>query len=70
MDGNDMPSTNEESIKRLEILGEIDPNCKTCKSIFYPSYEKGIFTVFAPRHKASKNCQSGKRPHCTCDCCF
>lgn len=25
---------------------------------------------FAPSHAASPRCQSGKRPHCTCDTCF
>jgi hypothetical protein len=25
---------------------------------------------FAPRHKASDYCMSGRRPHCTCDTCF
>ncbi len=23
-----------------------------------------------PRHTASELCESGKRPHCTCDTCF
>jgi hypothetical protein len=23
-----------------------------------------------PSHTASPNCESGKRPHCTCDVCF
>lgn len=23
-----------------------------------------------PRHAASERCESGKRPHCTCDTCF
>lgn len=23
-----------------------------------------------PRHTASERCESGKRPHCTCDTCF
>lgn len=23
-----------------------------------------------PPHTPSKNCESGKRPHCTCDICF
>ncbi len=62
--------TIEERIKRLEQLEEINPYCKTCKKIFYPEYEKGNFTVFAPRHKPSPRCRSGKHPHCTCDTCF
>lgn len=23
-----------------------------------------------PSHTASENCESGKRPHCTCDTCY
>lgn len=26
--------------------------------------------AFAPSHDASTRCQSGGRPHCTCDACF
>ncbi len=26
--------------------------------------------AFAPSHDASGRCESGKRPHCTCDRCF
>ncbi len=25
---------------------------------------------FCPYHDASPRCESGKRPHCTCDVCF
>lgn len=25
---------------------------------------------FGPSHAPISNCQSGKRPHCTCDWCF
>jgi len=25
---------------------------------------------FGPPHKPSSNCESGKKPHCTCDACF
>lgn len=25
---------------------------------------------FGPPHTASRNCESGKRDHCTCDVCF
>ncbi len=56
----------------LEEKGEINPNCKTCQSIYYPHLKDGkdIWSIFAPRHKPSNMCQSGKRPHCTCDTCF
>lgn len=59
-------------VKNLESRGELDPNCKFCKDHFYSRIEKGelISNIFAPRHKASLNCRSGKHSHCTCDCCF
>lgn len=59
-------------IKRLEREGEIDPFCKMCIRVFYPQLMEGkrISDIFAPGHKASKRCESDKRPHCTCDTCF
>jgi hypothetical protein len=62
----------EARIKHLENLGEIDSNCKMCQEIFYPAIKAGkmISNVFAPRHKASPRCESGKYAHCTCDTCF
>lgn len=27
-------------------------------------------TTMFPSHQASERCESGKRPHCTCDTCF
>jgi len=42
-------------------VGTRAPGCKTCDD---PTYEMG------PDHTASQNCESGKRPHCTCDTCF
>lgn len=67
---NPLVETIGEFISRLEQLEELDPNCKTCKKIFYPEYLKGNRNIFAPRHKASDRCRSGKNPHCTCDTCF
>ena len=69
--------TRKENIKDLENNGELDPSCKTCLEIFYPFYkdwwDENIYNLpwpFAPRHKPSYKCESGKRPHCTCDVCF
>ena len=67
--------TNKELITKLEGDGELDPNCRMCKEIFYPYYEnlkpdEFIVAPFAPRHKAMITCRSGKHPHCTCDTCF
>ena len=65
-----LQETSEERIARLEQLGYLDPNCKTCVEIFYPAYKHGYMIVFTPSHKPSRRCESGKRPHCTCDVCF
>lgn len=65
------PLTNQY-IKALEMKGLIDPTCKTCEDEFYPKLKEGtkLMDIFAPRHKASESCRSGKHPHCTCDTCF
>lgn len=59
-------------IEDLETKGYIDPDCRMCNEVFYPQLIEGkTFTeIFAPRHKASGYCRSGKYPHCTCDTCF
>lgn len=59
--------TEQERNARLERLGVMDPNCPSCK----PFYEAASpLDVMMPRHKASDRCESGKRPHCSCDACF
>ena len=58
--------TREQKIARLEAQGRLDPNCAGCKEF----YEHPNVDPFAPNHKASDYCESGKRPHCTCDICF
>lgn len=62
--------TDEQFIARLEASGDLDPSCPSCQTHFYPRYRSGKRDVFAPRHKASARCESGKYPHCTCDTCF
>lgn len=32
--------------------------------------ERRVTDPHGPRHLASSRCQSGKRPHCTCDTCY
>ena len=32
--------------------------------------EKAKKRSWFPQHKASRNCESGSEPHCTCDMCF
>ena len=59
-------------ITQFEKEGELDPNCRTCVEQFYSKLVSGIkfSDIFAPRHKASKRCESGKHNHCSCDVCF
>lgn len=54
----------KEMIAHMEKLGHIDPNCEKCKEFYRDP------NAFSPSHKASERCESGKRPHCTCDTCF
>jgi hypothetical protein len=53
--------------KQLTIDGRAIPldrvECKTCAVL----EQRGSF---GPKHDASPRCESGKRPHCTCDTCF
>jgi hypothetical protein len=60
--------TREQAIARWEASGYLDPSCRGCEQ-FYLSPKKP-FDVFAPGHMASRSCESGKHPHCTCDVCF
>ena len=64
----------EEHIKRLEADERLDPDCRICQDVFYPYYRErwmpGSVGPFAPPHLASLRCESGQRPHCTCDTCF
>lgn len=56
-----------EVITRMMSRGDLDPDCPGCQSR-YAAEDPTM--VFAPHHKASDRCQSGKRNHCTCDTCF
>lgn len=38
------------------------PGCKYC--------EENKFSRDMPEHDASPDCESGKKPHCTCDSCY
>lgn len=59
--------TKDEQIVRLEHSGQIVKDCPGCER-FYKA--ENPVDVMAPRHKASSRCESGSRPHCTCDRCF
>lgn len=66
-----MNETPAQQIARWERDGYADKDCPGCCE-FYAAVEKGKLPadVFAPSHKARPRCESGKRPHCTCDTCF
>lgn len=57
---------------KLEEKGLIDRDCPSCQRDFIPRLKAGasFSDIFAPNHKASERCKSGRRPHCTCDTCF
>lgn len=59
--------TKEKALARLEKTGQLVPNCSGCM-VWYESADP-VF-VLAPPHKNSSFCESGRRPHCTCDSCF
>ena len=64
--------TVDERIAYWESLGALDVECPTCQREFLPKVKAGVLlsNIFAPHHAASRGCESGKRPHCTCDVCF
>jgi hypothetical protein len=59
--------TRDETIARMERDGMLDPTCPGCRERYEAA---NPLDVFAPRHKASANCESGKRAHCSCDRCW
>ena len=68
MNDAELKTKREEMIKRWESEGRLSPTCPGCKEFYdYPGLP---IDVFAPSHKPSGGCESGKRPHCTCDYCF
>ena len=54
-------------IARGEREGWLVPGCPGCVERYQAP---DPLKVFGPHHKASARCESGKRPHCTCDTCF
>lgn len=50
----------QAEVKRRWIV--MDEGCPTCAELAAGS--------FGPSHDPSPRCESGKRPHCTCDVCF
>jgi hypothetical protein len=48
-----------EALRKRVVMEE---GCPTCAELARGS--------FGPFHDPSPRCESGKRPHCTCDICF
>lgn len=65
--GANVPLDRFQIIARMEANGDLAPTCLACRE-FYETPDPR--DTFAPRHKASVLCQSGRRPHCSCDTCF
>lgn len=65
------PETPIDALARWEREGFAAPACEGCREV-YNAVAQGQHPsrVFAPRHKPSDRCESGKRPHCACDTCF
>jgi ribosomal protein S12 methylthiotransferase accessory factor YcaO len=51
-----------EEAARMEAAGRLD--CRGCAETYADPWR------IAPPHRASRYCESGGRPHCTCDRCF
>lgn len=60
------PEQRAEKIARMEAEGRLDPDCPGCAAF----YEHPEVMPWAPSHQAMPTCESGGRPHCTCDTCF
>ncbi len=58
--------TRAERLARWQMTGLYDPDCPGCATVL----EHPTLSPFQPMHKSGARCQSGGRPHCTCDACF
>jgi hypothetical protein len=64
-----MTTDTETVIERYIALGTYDPDCAECAPYIAEHRETGKPPMM-PRHTASKRCESGKYPHCSCGVCF
>jgi hypothetical protein len=60
--------TRSEALERWEKEGLLDPECFQCGE--FRDFPGMPWDCFAPLHKPNPGCDSGQRPHCTCDSCF
>ena len=56
------PECEDRVNERLRRRIVMEEGCPTCAELARGS--------FGPSHDPSPRCESGKRPHCTCDICF
>jgi hypothetical protein len=63
-----VPETRAQAIARWESQGWLVPGCPGCEERYAAAAGPG--SVHGPNHTASRRCDSGKRPHCSCDACW
>lgn len=61
--GNPIPWCNVCEGERPRKRIVMEEGCATCA-------ELATSSQWGPPHDPSPRCESGKRPHCTCDMCF
>lgn len=62
-----VPTTEEDSMVRTASdRGDLAPvgECAYCDKV------RETNDMMAPGHTVRERCESGKRPHCTCDRCY
>lgn len=64
-----LQETKDQCIARLEASGDLDPNCAGCAERYAAPTPERLFAVFAPNHKARKDCAARGVTHCTGSCC-
>jgi hypothetical protein len=64
--GNCFPCAYNASLEHLTEINAVDLSCPGCR----PRIESVTLRGNGPAHRPSPNCESGGRPHCTCDTCF
>jgi len=52
---------------RMERMGSLVRDCPGCAERWAAADPT---SVMGPSHEASRHCESGGRPHCSCDACF
>jgi hypothetical protein len=61
--------TNAERLEDFYTRGILARDCPSCEEDAAYVLQYGSLPM-GPRHEARERCESGKRPHCSCDLCF